>query len=117
MIVETPSSFVTERSGVATSVSVSVELLSPGVGSVPLSPSSETPAVLAIVACPAGNVALATRTRVTEPESPATTVPTAYVSVEPESVQPGFATGLKLMPAGSVSVMTTPVAPCEPLLA
>src|SRR3954467_13719566 len=79
-----PSLFVMERSGAPVAGVVSLPLLLPGVGSVPLVPSSATDAVLAIWVTPAGNglVTVTANAAVCAPP-PATTVPTARVQVEP----------------------------------
>ena len=106
----------------ASNVSVSVSVLSSGVGSGPLVPSSATVTVLVSSSTPAG-CGLST---VTEIESvawappPATTGNVADTTPLPAAVSPQVTGGsvvqaANVVPGGSVSVTSTLVAPMLPL--
>src|SRR5919106_609582 len=117
-----PSLFVTDRSGAPVTGVVSLPVLLPGVGSVPLVPSSAIVAVFAICVTPAGKGLATVTANVAEPPAEAATEPTASVQVEPallfgEQDQPAvLAPALKVVFAGTVSVRITPVAPMLPEL-
>src|SRR3954454_18644730 len=116
-----PSLFVIEKSGAPVSGVVSLPLLLPGVGSVPLVPSSAIDAVLLICGTPAA-------TGVTTPAAtagvgfrpPAASPPMASVQVEPALLSGAhdppavLAPALNVVFAGTVSVSATPVAPRLP---
>src|SRR5215213_4708285 len=120
---EPPSLLVTERSGAPVTGVVSLPELLPGVGSVPLVPSSATVAVLAICVTPAASGLITVTAKVAEPPPAAATPPTASVQVEPAlllgaQTQPAvLAPALNVVFAGTVSVSTTPAAPRLPVLA
>src|SRR5215208_1292649 len=118
-----PSLLVTDRSGAAVTGVVSLPELLPGVGSVPLVPSSAMLAVLAIWVTPAATGLTTVRANVAVwLPLPAAMAPTARVQVEPallsgEQTQPAvLAPALNVLFAGTVSVSTTPVAPRLPVL-
>src|ERR671918_919332 len=117
-----PSVLVTDRSGAPVTGVVSLPVLLPGVGSVPLAPSSAIMAVLAICVTPAGSGLATVTANVAEPPAEAATLPMASVQVEPallfgEQDQPAvLAPALKVVFAGTVSVRITPVAPMLPEL-
>ena len=118
-----PSDFVTARSGAAVIGVVSVEVLLPGVGSVPLVPSSATVAVFDSWVTPAPTGFTTVTANVRDPLAPAARLPTARVHVEPalpfgvHDQPPLDAPALNVAFAGTVSDSTTPVAPWLPTLA
>src|SRR3954453_4282843 len=113
-----PSDLVTDRSGAAVTGVSSVPVLSPGVGSGPLVPSSATTTELPIAVTPAGSAASTVTANSAVPDAPAPSDPTVSVHVLPVQAQPGVeAPALKVVLAGTVSVSTTPVAACVPALA
>src|SRR4051812_8720889 len=113
-----PSDLVTDRSGAAVTGVGSVTVLSAGVPSGPLDPSSATATVFPIDVIPAGSGESTVTAKATEPAPPATTVPTAKVQVPVAQVQPAVDAAVsKVVLAGTVSVSTTPVAAWSPALA
>ena len=122
-MVAPPSDLAIVRSGAAVTGVVSVELLSPGVGSVPLVPSSAIVTVFDSWVTPAGSGVFVVTANVTDPPEPAATDPTVNVHVVPAAApsahdQPGVEVpAANVALAGTVSVRATPVAPLFPLLA
>src|SRR3954447_19943884 len=116
-----PSLFVIEKSGAPVSGVVSLPLLLPGVGSVPLAPSSAIDAVLLMCVTPAatGLTTVAANVAVGLPP-PAASPPMASVQVEPALLSGAhdhpavLAPALNVVFAGTVSVSATPVAPRSP---
>src|SRR5436309_912709 len=119
-----PSLLVMERSGPPVSGVVSLAELLPGEGSVPLAPSSAIDALLETCVVPAatGLSTVMAKVAVWLPP-PAARVPMVSVQVEPAlllgaQTQPAvLAPALKVVFAGTVSVITTPEAPRLPPLA
>src|SRR5262245_58470877 len=116
-----PSLLVSARSGAApVNGVVSLAELLAGVGSAPWVPSSATLAVLEICVVPAGTVPATLTANVAELPPLAATEPMASVQVEPALLfgvqdHPAvLAPALKVVLAGTVSVITTPVAPAVP---
>src|SRR6185369_4361011 len=118
-----PSLLVIDRSGPPVTGVVSLPVLLAGFESVPLLPSSAIEAVLEIWVTPAatGFGTLTAKVVVCGVPS-AGTAPTVLVQVEPAllfgvQLQPGrLAPELKVVFAGTVSVITTPDAPRLPVL-
>src|SRR6185369_4080563 len=118
-----PSLLVSARSGAPVNGVVSLPELLPGVGSVPLVPSSAMLAVLAIWLTPAitGLTTVTAKVAVCVPP-PAARMPTVSAQVEPalllgrQTQLPLLAPALKVVLAGTVSVSATPEAPRLPLL-
>src|SRR5690242_19847025 len=106
-----------ERSGAEVTGVVSLPELLPGVGSVPLLPSSATPAVLMICVTPAASGVTTSTANVAVWFPSTVTAPIAKVQVDPALLfgvhdQPAVLDPeLKVVFAGTVSVITTPVAP------
>src|SRR3972149_3370486 len=104
-----PSVLVTLRSGTAVTGVESLSVLSAGVGSGPLAPSSATMAVLSMSTAPAGSGASTGAAKTAELLPPAPKLPTLKVHRLPASLsgrqdQPGvLAPGLKVVLAGTVS--------------
>src|SRR5215213_5188784 len=118
-----PSLFVIERSGAPLTGVASLPELLPGVGSVPFFPSSAMLAVFEICVTPAATgLATVTANVAVWLPLPAATLPTARVQVAPallsgEQTQPAvLEPALNVVFAGTVSVITTPVAPTLPAL-
>ena len=94
---------------------MSVPVLSAGVGSTPLVPSSIAVAELVILTTPAGTeVSTRTETRRVTP-APAARLPMFQVTT-PAAKTPPSEAETNVVLAGRVSVRTTPVAPCVPAL-
>ena len=76
------------------------------------------PALFTICVMPVGNDGVTFTVKVMVPVAPAGRLPTKYVQTALPQLQPGWlAAGSKPVCAGTVSVMTTPVASCVPRLA
>src|SRR5436190_4406502 len=119
-----PSLLLIERSGAADTGVVSLPELLPGVGSVPLVPSSAMDAVLLICVTPAGSEPSTVTAKVAVwVPLPAARPPIARVQVDPAllfgvQLQPAvLAPALNVVLAATVSVRTTPVEPMLPSLA
>jgi len=113
-----PSVLVTTRSGAASTGVVSVPVLSPGVRSAPLVPSSAITAVLRIWSTPTATGLGTLTVIVTVLEAPTARLPIVVRYCWPETCVHGPG-GFRLAAAmvvfgGSVSVIVTPVAPCVP---
>ena len=101
------------RSGAVTSGVVSLALLLAGVGSGPLAPSSATVAVLLICVTPAGHGGVDGHGEGDGRAAPAARPP--MVKLVPAAFQPTLeAPALKVVLAGTVSVIVTPVAAFGP---
>ena len=118
-----PSSLMICRSGTAVTGVVSVSLLSAGVGSGPLMPSSVISPVLEISATPDGNGSSTSTAKIAVPlPPPPARLPMDNVHREPApasgtQTQPAvLAPTLKVVSAGTVSVISTPVASWSPTL-
>jgi hypothetical protein len=117
----TPSVFAIDRSGAASTDVVSDAWLFAGSGSGPWAASSAMLAVLEIVVRPAGAGETSVTANVTEPDPAAAIVPTVSVQVVPDGLASGhdqpavLALALKVVLAGTVSVITEPVAGWFPL--
>src|SRR5947207_1511595 len=121
--VTSPSLLVSERSGAAVPGVVSLPVLLPGVESVPLVPSSAMLAELLTCVVQAGTgLATVTANVAVDPPPPATP-PIVSEQVDPALLfgvqdHPAvLAPELKVVFAGTVSVIVTPVAPRLPALA
>src|SRR3954451_19590159 len=113
-----PSVLVTVRSGAAVTGVVSEPVLSAGVGSGPLVPSSATVTVFEIPVVPAGSGVATVTAKTTDPEPPAATVPSGRVQVPAAHDHLlSDAPTSKVVLTGTVSVSTTPVAAWSPPLA
>ena len=117
-----PSSLSISRSGTAATGVLSESLLSAGVGSGPLPPSSPMSAVLAISMTPAASGSSTSTAKVAVPPPPPTRLPMVRVHREPALVSGAhthpavLAPALKVVSAGTVSVISTPVASWSPTL-
>jgi hypothetical protein len=96
---------------------VSLLILSPDVGSGPWEPSSLMRAVLAIWVTPGGTGSTTVTAKVAEPLAPGATETMVVVQVSPGPPTPEqvhvvgrLSVALKVVLAGTVSVITTPVA-------
>ena len=102
---------------------VSLPELLAGVGSTPFAPLSEIVAVLLICVTPAGTGLLTVTAKVAEPFALLASAPTFNVQVEPALLfgtqdHPGvLVAALKVVLAGTVSVITMPAAAPVPVLA
>src|SRR3954451_23121014 len=106
-----PSVLVTDRSDVAATRVDSMAVLSAGVGSGPLVPSSATVTVLVTTSTPAGGAAATSTANTTDPEAPGSSPPMARVHVAAAHTQRGSEPAAsKVVSAGTASVRTTPVA-------
>src|SRR4051794_5051378 len=112
------SDLVTTRSGAAVSGVGSVLVLSSGVGSGPLAPSSAITTLLAMSVIPSGRTGSTVTANVTVPVAPAASAPRVSSHVPVVHRHPGAeASASKVVYAGTVSVRTTPVAAWLPVLA
>src|SRR5438093_1312204 len=118
-----PSVLVRVNPGLVMVGVVSLLELLPGVGSVPPEPSSLIVAVLATWVMPAASGLSTVTAKMTDPPPPTANVPTVNRQAVPAGapfaqLQPGvLAPALKVVFAGTVSLICTPVRPILPVLA
>src|SRR3954451_10832170 len=106
----------TDRSGDAVIGVVSVAVLSAGVGSGPLPPSSATAAVLVMLVTPLATGEMTVTANVAVRVAPPATVPMGSVQLVATQDQPTVEpAALNVVLAGTVSVSTTPVAAWFPV--
>src|SRR2546426_11847137 len=121
MAVVWPSVFVIARSASALTVSRSLARLLAGTGSAPLLPSSATLALLRTCVTPGGLFTVTAKLTSVEPPPPASG-PTVKVQLVPAGDPSAhdhpavLEPALNVVPAGTTSVTTTPVAPWPPRL-